>query len=225
MSPFESLFPPSVVVEVAQAGDEALVHLYPDELALTASMGPARIREFAAGRNVARRALSTLGVAPAPLLPEPGARHPHWPEGIVGSISHTRDVCVAAVARRGLTVDRLSLSSLGIDVEGAGPLEDALVREICRADELADLRGMEAPPAGWPKLLFVMKEAAYKAWYPETGVPLAFEEMRITVAEDRRFTAQVTSGKAPGGDVAISGRFTWSDQHVAAGALFLHRPT
>lgn len=221
MPQFDALFPPGVVVEVARAGDDALSHLYPDELALTAGMAPARMREFAAGRTVARRALANLGVAAAPLLPAPGDRHPVWPGGIIGSISHTRDLCVVAVARRGLIVDGRGVASLGIDVEGAGSLDDAVVREICRADELAHLRSMSAPPSGWPKLLFAMKEAAYKAWYPETGVSLAFEEMRINVTADRHFIAEVTSGKAATPGMTIPGRFAWSDEHVAAGALLL----
>jgi 4'-phosphopantetheinyl transferase EntD len=204
---------------MARAGDDALSHLHPDELGLTSGMAPARLREFTAGRTVARRALATLGVAAAPILPAPGARYTLWPEGTVGSISHTRDLCIAAVARRGLIVDGRAVASLGIDVEGAGLLEDALVREICRADELAHLRSMATPPSGWPKLLFVVKEAVYKAWYPVTHIPLEFHQVELTIDPAlRRFSASIhaTHNINP---VSVTGHYINSTSHLIALAL------
>src|SRR5262245_29080334 len=67
-----------------------------------AALGPAcevRVREFTLGRLCARRALEALGHAPVPILRGPG-REPLWPDGLVGSITHTRRYCAAVVAPR-----------------------------------------------------------------------------------------------------------------------------
>lgn len=217
---FASLFPAGVVVEVAHEADAALALLSPAELACTGGMIPARVREFAQGRNAARRALASLGVPPTALVPAAGDRHPAWPRGVTGSISHTRGLCAAAATRVGLLVEGGPVYTLGLDVEGAEPLEHSVARELCRPDELAALEAGPAPAPGWPKLVFAMKEAAYKAWYPETRTTLAFEEMVVSARADGAFDARIVSGKAREG-LALRGRFSWSGEFVAAGALLL----
>jgi 4'-phosphopantetheinyl transferase EntD len=181
-------------------------------------MAPGRRAEFVAGRVAARRALAALGVAPVAIGTMPGARDPRWPDGIVGSIAHTRGVAAAACARAG------ALAGLGLDLEGAGPLPPETVATICRPDELAALAALPPPaPSDWPKLLFAAKEAAYKAWFPRARVPLGFHEMSIDVdASGRAFRARVHRA-APGGGVALEGRLAWDEGLVAAGAVALRR--
>ncbi len=213
-SGLESLFPAGVVVEVATAADEDERLLFEAELALMGSMIPARRREFASGRNTARRALAQLGIPPSPLLRQGTGRDIAWPAGLIGSISHTRGLCAVACARISS-----QLQSLGLDVEQPGLLGDDIVPTVCRSDELQMLAAFPQPwPSDWPRLLFVMKEAAYKAWYPVTRREISFQEMRVTIdVAERSCVAEVDGNVAAG--LKINGRFGWEEHLVYAGAV------
>jgi 4'-phosphopantetheinyl transferase EntD len=214
-----SLFPPDVVTLAATAADEDESLLTADEAAWLAPMVPARRREFAAGRNAARRALTRLGVAPTGIGRRLEDRDPIWPPGVIGSISHSHGAAAVAVARAG------ALASLGLDIERSAPLGDELVREVCRDEELAQLRHLPPPaPADWPMLLFCIKEAAYKAWFPLTREPLEFHHMQVLLQpESRRFTARVRHAAFAG--LALEGRYGWSEAIVVAGAVGRARRT
>lgn len=211
----QRLFPGAVVVEVATSTDEDESRLHPAELALTGAMIPARRREFAAGRNAARRALARLGFHDATLPRRPSSHDVLWPEGSAGSISHTRGLRAVACAR---TAD---LRSVGFDVEQAGPLGEEIIDAICRPEELVALAHEPAPfPSDWPRLVFAMKEAAYKALYPVTRRVLTFHDVRVEVNEPlRSYRAEVLDQPMPG--LRVEGRFTWSDSYVAAGAVLI----
>jgi 4'-phosphopantetheinyl transferase EntD len=202
-----------VVVEVATAADEDDSLLHPAELALMGAMVPGRKGEFAAGRNAARRALGRLGFPDATLPRRPGSSDVHWPEGIMGSISHTRGLRAVACVRTS------QLRSVGLDVEEAGPLGDEIIDAICRPEELAALAQSAAPlPSDWPRLVFAMKEAAYKALYPVTRRVLTFHDVRVDVnASQRSYRAEMPDRPAP--ELQVAGRFHWDDTWVAAGAV------
>lgn len=212
----QRLFPDGVVLEVAVAADEDERLLYDGERAAMSGMVDGRRREFAAGRNAARRALARLGIAPGELARREGARDVVWPSGIIGSISHTAGLRAVACAR---TVD---FNSVGLDVEKAGSLSAEVAAEICRPGEV-DLFAGEAPlPSDWPRLLFAIKEAAFKAWYPVTRRMLAFHDMLITPdIELNSFRAEVLSAPVEG--LSIAGRFGWNDAFVFAGAVLARR--
>lgn len=213
-----ALYPPGVVVEIATAADDDERLLYDAELALMGTMIPARRREFAAGRNAARRALARLGVPASPVLRHGTDRDIAWPDGTIGSISHTRGLCAVACAR--ITTQ---LHSLGLDVEQPGPLGDDIVTTICRSDELAMLGAYPPPwPSDWPRLLFTIKEAAYKALYPITRREISFQEMRITLdVAERSYVAEVDGNVLA--HLKINGRFGWEDGFVHAGAVLTCR--
>ncbi len=71
--------------------------LYPEERPVIASSAPLRQRTFSSGRRCARIALAEAGF-PAMALPRAEDGSVCWPEGVVGSVSHTNDWAVAAVA-------------------------------------------------------------------------------------------------------------------------------
>ena len=213
-----SLFTPFVSVESAQPADADESLLTSDERDWLAPMVPVRRREFAMGRNAARRALARLGVPPVSIGRSEADRDPQWPDGIVGSITHSHGVAAAACARSS------DVLAIGLDVERAGPLGADIVREICRPDELDALRAAAPPlPSDWPKLLFAVKEAGYKAWFPRTRAPLEFHAMRVTLdPSTRHFSATVHhAATARLGDApwVLEGRFDWNDDVVMAGAL------
>src|SRR5207245_224467 len=115
LSPAAGLFDEGVIVaEVMPLPDDA--PLLPAEAAVVAAVAPRRRREFAAGRWCARQALVRLGIEGFALLPSPD-RAPRWPPGIVGSISHTSDYCVAVVARQ------RDFLGVGVDAEPDEPID------------------------------------------------------------------------------------------------------
>ena len=189
------LFPPQVATAVSRIGrDHAL---WPGE-AIKAI--PHRQAEFAAGRTAARAAMFRLGLPPVAIPMRPD-RAPQWPSGIVGSISHSAGVALAAVAHR------RDLTSLGIDIERDSAVEPALWPAICRPEELALLHSMSAPDAlVAATALFCAKEASYKAQYPLTGHDFDFDRLSVSF-DGLRFAARFTqdTGLFPKGR-AIEGR-------------------
>lgn len=144
-----------------------------EERAGVARAIPRRQREFAAGRAAARAAMRQLGW-PACAVPARPDRSPAWPEGLVGSISHTADTCVAVVAARE------HRPSIGIDLEPDQGLAEDLWRTI--GTPLECRRLMEAPQDLRPRLatrLFTAKEAFYKWQFPLTGQWLDFQDVSV----------------------------------------------
>jgi 4'-phosphopantetheinyl transferase EntD len=165
------LFPPEVAV-AALDPRTARAGLLPEEAPAVAGAVDRRRREFTAGRLAARRAMAELG-APARPIPSGPDRAPRWPDGIVGSISHTPTACVAAVARA-------TVRSLGIDLEPAAALAPELAASICTGPELAWLETQPAARRGLlATLIFSAKECAYKTRYPLTRTLCGFDAMRI----------------------------------------------
>jgi 4'-phosphopantetheinyl transferase EntD len=168
------LTPPVIAVEAFDDAEPA--PLFPGEEALVAKAVPRRRHEFATGRRCARAALAQLGYLPAPLLTGPD-RAPLWPDGVVGSITHTDGYRAAAVAR--IT----ELSSVGIDAEPNQPLPDGVLGMIASPAETAAVAALldECPAIRWDRLLFCAKECVYKAWYPLTGRWLDFHDAVVVM--------------------------------------------
>ena len=175
---------------------------FPEESACLSSRAVARRRsEFSAGRAAARNAMVKLGIEPRPVLAGDD-RAPIWPRGLVGSISHTYNCAMAAVARRG------DVESIGIDAEEGTPLEEQLFSAICSVNEQAWLSTQDEP-ALLAKLVFSAKEAAYKCQYPLSGRLFGFDGMELEIDRDAGvFKAVFTADQPPfnRGD-AIRGRF------------------
>lgn len=127
---------------------------------------PARMREFAAGRGAARAALMDAGL-PAAAIPRGADRAPIWPEGVVGSITHTRGHCLA------IALPQTRARGLGIDLEPDTPLEPALWATILRPEERAGMTGAQA------KRVFCAKEAAFKAQFAQSRRLYGFDAMRV----------------------------------------------
>lgn len=213
------LLPPAVAVAVAGPGDWAGT-LFPAEQACLDERAVAgRRRDFTAGRVCARRALAGLGVPPGP-VPSAPDRSPIWPPGVVGSITHTRDYCAAAVAR---TAD---LRSVGMDAERRRELTAGVRRKVCLPEEEAELARL---PAGipWPTVLFSVKETVYKVWWPVVGTWLDFHDARVTLdPEAGTFTARIAPARlntapAPNRPSSIDGRFAVDADLVRSAAVLV----
>jgi len=198
------LFPEGVVVEVAtpEMWDGPV---YPEEEVSIRNAVLKRRREFAAGRNCARRALAVLGLQNRPLRVGTD-REVLWPDGIVGSISHCDDLCAVAVTR----CERAA--GIGLDVERGDPLESGLVSLICTPVEQARLKA-------WSKLVFVAKESVYKCVFPLLRTFLDFHDVEIDLSpEAGAFEAVIRHPCAAKlADARLRGRFAVAGDHVACG--------
>ncbi len=176
-------------VRAIDAADEAT--LWPSEQAAVAAAVRSRRIEFATGRALLRE---LLGIdAEIPVRPD---RRPEFPDGIVGTLAHDQDIAIAATAAA------TSCRALGIDIEPTTELERDLVPVICRPEE----RHLDA------HLVFVLKEAAYKAWSSLGGRML--EHRDVSVRFDHRsgdFAATILSD-----GVEFTGRYVMvENRHLA----------
>lgn len=148
----------------------------PDEEPLIAKSVAKRRHEFITVRYCARQALQQLGQPPVPILKgEKG--EPHWPDGIVGSLTHTAGF-------RGAVVGRVpEVRSVGIDAEPHDVLPDGVLDAVSLPEERAELSGL-ADGMHWDRILFCAKEATYKVWFPLTQRWLGFEDAHIVFDVD-----------------------------------------
>jgi 4'-phosphopantetheinyl transferase EntD len=177
-----------------------------------ARAAPARLREFAAGRAAARQAMAEIGEAAAP-IPAGADRAPQWPPGIVGSITHSRSACLAAVMRAPPG------AGIGIDLEEATPLDRPLWDTILLPHEQRVL--LSWPPevrAMMAKVAFSAKEAAYKAQYPTSRTLFGFDVMTVTLAgppQGGQFDARFEQPIPPfAAGHRISGHYALCDDHI-----------
>jgi len=180
---------PADIVAVEANNDSLAEPLLPEEAALMYRASPARLREFTIARGCARRALGKLGFPSIPIL-RGSSRQPLWPDGIVGSITHSRAYYAAAVARR------TRLIAIGIDAEVNEPLPPGVLAIIARDEEVAWLNRRLPLSICWDRALFSAKESVFKAWFPITGRWLAFEDVSVDFEfRSNRFRARFLAEK------------------------------
>lgn len=208
----DALFP-EWVLTVTSTIDATPDDLFPGERSSVAGAVRHRQCEFATGRVRARELLARLGW-PDAVIPVGPDRSPVWPEGIVGSISHTHDLCAVSVARQSQT------GGLGIDVEPDEPLDDETLSGICTPRELAGLGSLPAARRGRAaRCLFSAKESVFKCQYPLTGAMPDFRDVEIEFdhASDAFEAASVTVGSV---DLPpMGGRWLCRDAWVFTGAV------
>jgi 4'-phosphopantetheinyl transferase EntD len=214
----QTLFPHRLfsVETVAAPMDEALLH--PRERALVRNAVAKRKGEFAAGRHCARQALARLDIR-APSILKDANGCPLWPEGAVGSISHTKGCVVSVVGRSG------RVAALGVDVDSRlAPFPDVVLGHVCRPEELRWLQSMPAAAMSLHAYaLFSVKETIYKCVYGATGERLGFADALLDV--DLRtglFRAQLTRGVGPDARTLLAGRVGCNAAHVFSGMWWLH---
>ncbi len=210
------LFPTQVVAAEFRGDFEASL-LYPEEHQYVLNAAPNRAREFAAGRACARYALASLGVFDFPL--HVGSdRMPRWPDGVIGSITHTHSYCGVVVARR------TELQAIGLDAEVIGGVGADLWPEICTPNEVHWLETFREPKRSLvATLLFCAKEAFYKCQYPLTREWLDFRDVFVEPNDfdptQGLFAVNVASSATIFGRIPlpIHGKFARMEQILVAG--------
>lgn len=209
-SAYGQIFPSFVAVSVWR-GEELRLQ-YPEEEDLVRGVAPARAQAFVAGRQCAHQVLATLGAEGKALLPD--ANHvPVWPQGFVGSISHTLGFCVAVACRRS---DALGV---GVDAEFIDRARWEIAPVLCTQEEHSRIGSMSQ---GGAALLLSAKESFFKAYQPLTGYCLDWRDIEVTFDPGKTlYRARLVSGRAPSlfGAREFCGRYRVDSRYVYTGLL------
>jgi 4'-phosphopantetheinyl transferase EntD len=214
----EGLLPEDVRAIAAPIHD-CVSALRPEERRFVERAVPTRQREFATGRELARGLLTELGHADFTLLREED-RIPRWPDGVVGSITHAADLCAVAVARG------RDYHGVGIDLEPDEAVDKDIERVVCRDAEHdwvaaagEDERGVRC------RIVFSVKEAVYKAFYPKTRQFWSFQDVTVAIdLDDGCYRARLPGGAGVDevtGRVRRDGGWIVSTLAVSRGAMGL----
>jgi enterobactin synthetase component D len=185
---------------------DALSGFVPTSLASAANK---RRREFAAGRQCACTALRQAGCAVEDWPPIGQDQLPIWPQGWLGSISHTQNGAVAVVSRK----DKVTL--LGIDIE---LLQDRQTWEEARPLIVSDRELKVLSSAAVAKatcLAFSAKESLFKALYPLVRCFKEFTAARVVSVGPSKLELILTEpwGTLPQGSV-FDASYVFSSGHV-----------
>lgn len=198
-------------VGVGELTDSLRAAVASEEAPAPAASAGGREREFMKGRVCARQALGAL-VYPDLAIERGPDREPVWPSGIVGSISHTSDYCVAVAARK------QHLVSIGVDAEKTIPLSRRVVRKVCDEAELKQVMALPAELQSiCPIVFFSAKESLFKCLFQLKRLgPTAFRDATLSVdwRQGRISVERLTHGMFPVSPEALRGHFAISERHV-----------
>ncbi len=191
--------------------------LFEEEEQAVVNAVESRVDEFRLGRNCARKALEHIG-APQRAIPVGKSRAPVWPNGVIGSITHTGFYCAAAVGWRS------EFGGIGIDAADNRPLPTDILEQVTsRAERVwvqKHLRSAQGHHLAADSLIFSIKESIYKAWNPITGQWLGFEDAFVVVdAGAKTFVAELNK-QAVGFPTRVTGEFTY-DESTIVSSIFL----
>ncbi|WP_366180968.1 4'-phosphopantetheinyl transferase superfamily protein [Actinomyces timonensis] len=200
---------------LAEAFCDVDAPLFPQERAYIERASARRRAEFTTVRHLAGRALAELGLERPVMVPGPMGE-PTWPDDVVGSLTHCLGYRAAAVARAS------EVTALGIDAEPNRPLARGVLERIAAPAERENVCALaEAlPGVAGDRLLFSIKEAVYKEWFPRARKPLRFADAEVGIRPDGAFTARLATG--PDGCAELTGRWA-ADGDLLASAVFVAR--
>jgi 4'-phosphopantetheinyl transferase EntD len=216
-----TLFPASAVAcELRENADFTM--LLPEEAGSCGTFRPKRLADFAAGRLCARRALGSLGFGDFAVRRNPD-RTPQWPEGVVGSITHTVGFCGAVVDRSE------NIASVGLDAETIAGVVPEVWAEVLTDGELLALAAIPAVQRERrAALAFSAKEAFYKCQFGLTASWLDFRDVTVEARPETpdggSFVVRSASkaGEFVLGGLTPEGRYRFDSGLVVTGLCFSH---
>ena len=201
-----------IAIAYGPTPDDVATALTPAELAVAAPMSPRRAREWALGRSCLRQALRGLDASFADdlLINERGA--PRVADALRVSLSHKHEVAVAWAqqASRGPA----ARWHLGIDIETLAPPRQPIEARVLTPRERAALPLAPAERQAAVKMMFALKEAAYKAIDPFVQRYVGFAEAEAALMPDGLWHVEVAAHPA----IMIRGRAQQLAAHVVATA-------
>ena len=121
-----------------------------------------RTQEFLAGRFHARLALSGLGILNSAIPKCQHSGRPIWPEGIIGSITHSSTATLSHVAA--VVAKSSSFTYLGIDAELDTSIHPNIWKQFLTQSEINDLLKLPVEHrSDQVKAIWCIKESAIKA--------------------------------------------------------------
>ena len=159
-----------IIIPIADYMDE----LHPSELEIICNTSKKRQLEFSTGRYCAKMALAKQGIGNFPIMRNEN-REPRWPKGVVGSISHCRDLCGAVTAKQ------TDIKAIGFDIENIRELKHEIEKLTCTPQEIAWLSRQTLYAYNeLVILLFSLKEAVFKCISSYNKILLSFKDCSIT---------------------------------------------
>jgi phosphopantetheine--protein transferase-like protein len=211
----QGLFPAGITTSCCRI-KEADDILNPVERAAIEHAVVKRQQEFIAGRKCARQALERLGIAAGPLrrLPDGSIA---WPDGVMGTVSHSEIWCGAAVVRR------TAAAGIGLDIETVARVKENLWRRILTQEERVWLEEQPAAETRqWVALIFSAKEALYKCIASLLERRIGFMDAVIIPDPHCSFFAvrlnEAVAAQLPRG-LQLQGRFFFFDGAVFTGLV------
>ena len=142
-----------------------------------------RREQFLMGRAAAHLALKSLTRSDTERysIGRGGAGEPLWPEGIVGSISHTDGAGVAVVG------PKTEFEGLGIDIERTTrTISEGALKKIALPAERVWITDDPKQQKLRALQLFCAKESIYKAYYPVTKKQMTFKDAFVRWEEEHQ---------------------------------------
>ena len=213
----ERLFDNQAIVVIEPIADYRHC-LYQSELALIENVSHKRMLEFSTGRDCAHQALHQLGYETCPIL-KGTHREPLWPDKIVGSISHCRDLAGAVVT------DQHRVRSVGFDIENRKQLDSNIARHICTPTEKDWIKQLEHTQQNLGLLkIFSLKEAVFKCVYQATGRALRFQECQVLpVLADGGAEACIKTTDIKTASGLLRLHFYTDEAHIYSGAIWRYQ--
>lgn len=156
---------------------DRFAELYPLEATTMCNAVQKRRNEFSTGRWLARELLGSRGIA-RQAIGRAAQGNPIWPEGIRGSISHSRDICLAVIGAAD------EFQGIGVDLEFDAVTDPEVQALILTRRE----QRLYATPE-LCRLVFSAKEAFFKAVFEQHGRFIDFHAVETELEPgSRKFT-------------------------------------
>ena len=149
----------------------------------TERFAPVRRDEYYSGRRYGLLGLASMG-ADAATIPTADNGAPVWPQGIVGSITHTRKSCIVALS------EEPGFSAVGIDLEMAGGVTADVHADIMSDSE----RQFVGTDRLLPTVMFSAKESFFKLCRPRHYID--FLAVEVAIDGNNLSVTPLSSGEA-----------------------------